>query len=334
MKKGLILFLFFVTSFCFAEQQALTGESITGENEQPQLVPEVRPNKTGSEKIEFSEKPQALQQNENFAFLSFSILTREKSVMISWKARPEGRNLILYRSTTAFSSITSLAEAVPIANITDDGLPFFDYPIPGIPYYYAIAEENEIASGKIQFINGINTINSPVEVFGSSEEKEKKHIAVQNRPIPLPFLNPSKHTKKRTEFFSSQTETIINALTAEKRDFREFIISSQRLEPYIFPDDKKTPDGGEGMELQRILNEHFYTKNWQKCKVELSNFLRIRRTSRVSARTHFYIGQTLFFQNIYDEALLEFLTAQDLYPSQAKEWAHYCLVELANFPKK
>ena len=329
MKKGFIIFLF-VVSFCFAEQAAFAEESLVGENELSQILPEVKPDKTGSEKIEFAENPQELQKNEDFAFLSFSILTREKSVMISWKAKPEGRNLILYRSTTGFSSISSLAEAVPIANITDDGLPFFDYPIPGIPYYYAIAEENEIASGKIQFINGINTINSPVEVFASPEEQEKKSIALQNRPIPLPFLNPEKQIKKRTEFFSSQTETLINALTAEKRDFREFIISSQRLEPYVFPDDKRTPDGGESMELQRILKEYFYTKNWQKCNVELTNFLRIRRTSRVSARTHFYIGQTLFFQNLYDKALLEFLTAQDLYPSQAKEWTHYCLVELAN----
>lgn len=329
MKKGFIIFLF-VASFCFAEKAAFADEGLIGENELSQILPDVKSDKTGSEKIEFAENPQELQKNEDFAFLSFSILTREKSVMISWKAKPEGRNLILYRSTTGFSSISSLAEAVPIANITDDGLPFFDYPIPGIPYYYAIAEENEIASGKIQFINGINTINSPVEVFASPEEQEKKSIALQNRPIPLPFLNPEKQIKKRTEFFSSQTETLINALTAEKRDFREFIISSQRLEPYVFPDDKRTPDGGESMELQRILKEYFYTKNWQKCNVELTNFLRIRRTSRVSARTHFYIGQTLFFQNLYDKALLEFLTAQDLYPSQAKEWAHYCLVELAN----
>ncbi|UTD07804.1 hypothetical protein E4N90_07530 [Treponema denticola] len=329
MKKGFIIFLF-VASFCFGEQAVFAEEGLVGENELSQILPEVTPDKTGSDKIEFAENPQALQKNEDFAFLSFSILTREKSVMISWKAKPEGKNLILYRSTTGFLSISSLAEAVPIANITDDGLPFFDYPIPGIPYYYAIAEENEIASGKIQFINGINTINSPVEVFASPEEQDKKNVAVQNRPIPLPFLNPAKQIKKRTEFFSSQTETLINALTAEKRDFREFIISSQRLEPYVFPDDKRTPDGGEGMELQRILNDYFYTKNWQKCNVELNNFLRIRRTSRVSARTHFYIGQTLFFQNLYDKALLEFLTAQDLYPSQAKEWAHYCLVELAN----
>ncbi|UTC65849.1 MULTISPECIES: tol-pal system YbgF family protein [unclassified Treponema] len=331
MKKGFIIFLFFVAAFGFAEEAPIGDKTVAGENELQQIMPEVRPDKTGSEKIEFSTQPQEEEKTEEFAFISFSILLREKSVMISWKAKPEGRNLIIYRSTSSFSSISSLAEAIPIANITDKGLPFFDSPIPGIPYYYAIAEENEIASGNIQFINGINTISSPVEVFGSVGDQNKKP---QNRPVPLPFLNLAKQPKKRAEFFSSQTETLINTLTAEKKDYREFIISSQRLEPYIFPDDKKTPDGGESMELQRILNDYFYTKNWQKCENELTNFLRIRRTSRISARTHFYIGQTLFFQNMYDKALLEFLTAQDMYPSQAKEWAHYCLLELANSPKK
>lgn len=318
MKKGFILFLFAISAICFAED----------------LSPQVRPDKTGSEKIEFSEKNQSEEKSEDFAFISFSILVREKSVMISWKAKPEGRNLILYRSTANFTSINSLAEAIPIANISDDGLPFFDYPIPGIPYYYAIAEENQLASGRVKFINGINTLNSPVEIFGSAEAQYKQQTALQNRPIPLPFLNPARKTNQRKEFFSSQTETIINSLTAEKRDYREFILSSQRLDPYIFADDKKTPDGGESMELQRILKEFFYTKNWQKCEAELNSFLRIRRTSRVSARTHFYIGQTLFFQNRYDKALLEFLTSQDLYPAQSNEWAHYCLLELANSSKQ
>ncbi|WP_245608816.1 hypothetical protein [Treponema putidum] len=196
MKKRIIIFLFsIISAFCFADEAGIN------ENELSQLVPEVQPDKTGSEKIEFSEKSQDQQKQEDFSFLSFSILTREKYVIISWKAKPEGRNLILYRSTTGFSSISSLAEAVPIANITDDGLPFFDNPIPGIPYYYAIAEENEIASGKIQFINGINTINSPVEVFASYEEQEKRKDAAQNRPIPLPFLNPEKQTEKEWNFF-------------------------------------------------------------------------------------------------------------------------------------
>lgn len=318
MKKGFIVILFIFSLKCFTEEDLI----------------QVSPDKTGSEKVESLSEVQIKEAQENFSFISFSILVREKSVMISWKARPEGKNLILYRSTSSFSSLASLAEAIPIANITDDGIPFFDYPIPGIPYYYAIVEENEIASGKIKFINGVNTINSPVEIFGSITENQKKHIQVQNRPVPLPFLNFEKQTKQKKEYFSSQTETVISALTAEKRDYREFAIASQRISPYIFPDDKKNPDGGESMELQRILKDFFYTKNWQKCKTEFNAFLRIRRTSRISARTHFYIGQTLFFQNMYDKALLEFLIAQDMYPSQAKEWAHHCLLELANSSKK
>jgi len=318
MKKGFIIFLFILGLKCFTEEELI----------------QVTPDKTGSDKIESLNEVPIQEIEDNFSFISFSVLVREKSVMLDWKAKPEGKNLILYRSTSSFSSLASLAEAVPIANITDDGLPFFDYPIPGIPYYYAIAEENEIASGKIKFINGVNTINSPVEIFGSTGEPQKIHSSAQNRPIPLPFLNLEKQVKRREAYFSSQTETIINALTAEKRDYREFVLSSQRISPYIFPDDKKNPDGGESMELQRILKDFFNTKNWQKCKNELDAFLRIRRTSRISARTHFYIGQTLFFQNMYDKALLEFLIAQDMYPTQANEWAHHCLLELANSSKK
>lgn len=273
------------------------------------------------------------QKNEPVFFTDFSVFVREKAAVITWKASVPNTSVFLYRSTNNFSSFISLADAVPIANITDTGIPYIDYPAAGIPYYYAIAEENQLASGNIKFIDGKNTLNAPIEILALGTETDQIKPVYETRPMPLPFLNPLKVEKKKTRFFSSQTESIIGSLTAEKRNYGEFAASSINIkkEPFIFADDKKNPEGGETMELQRILNESFIHKNWQKCEKELNNFLLIKRTSRVTARTRFYLAEALFFQNKYEAALLKFLTSQDMYPVQSAEWIRYCLLALANF---
>lgn len=310
----------------------LSAEDVTIRELEEETIPRVTPDKSGYQNITYGvgtgfDDP---KQNEPVFFTDFSIFVREKAVIITWKASAPNKNVFLYRSTKNFSSFISLAEAVPIANITDTGIPYIDYPAAGIPYYYAIAEENQLASGNIKFIGGKNTLTAPIEILALGTETARGESVYETRPMPLPFLNPLKIEKKKTIFFSSQTESIIGSLTAEKRNYGEAAASPVKKEPFIFADDKKTPEGGETMELQRILNESFIHKNWQRCEKELNSFLLIKRTSRVTARTRFYLGEALFFQNKYEAALLKFLTSQDIYPVQSAEWIQYCLLELAN----
>ncbi len=326
MKKNFILFFLCLSSLVFTEKNISPNED---------LLPKVKPNAEKNKRIQIispKEKPDTFDLSK-FHFISFSALAREKAIVVSWKASLQNTNLVLYRSTQPFTSFRSLSKAIPIANITDRGLAYLDYPVAGIPFYYAIAEEHQLASGNISFIDGKNTIDLPVEVMETYIPKKEKELKSTKRSIPLPYLNPKREHKKKKQYFSSQTENLISSLTAGKEDYREFLPASSRKKIYIFPDDKRNPNGGESMELQRILKDSFSSKNWKKCQKELENFLKIRRTSRVTARTEFYLGEVLFFQDQYDKALLKFLVAGDMYPKQSKEWAQYSLLELANISK-
>ncbi len=323
MKKLFILIFMGLFSFCFAENYSSPGED---------LIPAVVPKPEKNKQIQIIAPPQKLDNfdTSKFYFISFSAIAREKAVVISWKASRQNSNLVIYRSTKPFSSFISLSKAVPIASLKDNGMAYLDYPVSGIPFYYAIAEEHQLASGNVSFVEGKNTIALPVEVIELNPSKIKKRESNLSRPIPLPYLNPSGEYKKKKLYFSSQTENLINSLTAGNEYYREFLPASLRKKSYIFPDDKRTPKGGETMELQRILKGSFSQKNWKKCQKELEDFLKIRRTIRVTARTKFYLGEVLFFQNQYDKALLKFLLAGDMYPKQSREWAQYSLLELAN----
>ncbi len=326
MKKLFILFFMGLFALSFAEDDLSPNED---------LLPNVTPNLQENREVKLTDNTEEPENFDisKFYFMSFSALAREKAIVISWKASVQNCNLILYRSTQAFSNFASLSKAVPIANIRDTGIAYLDYPVSGIPFYYAIAEEHQLASGNISFIDGKTTIALPVEIIEMDDDLPKIKKQAKRRPIPLPYLNPSKKYQKKKQYFSSQTEGIINALTAGKQDYREFPSAALRRKIYVFPDDKSKPMGGENMELQRILKGSFAKKKWAHCEKELKDFLKIRRTSRVTARSKFYLGEVLFFQNKYDKALLQFLIAGDMYPKQAKEWAQYSLTELANITK-
>ncbi len=323
MKKIFILFFIGLCPLCFAQKDLSSEEN---------LLPNVTTNiqksngkRTVDNNIAFA--------NKEFSFISFSAIVKEKAVVISWKASMQNKNLIIYRSTQPFSNFSSLSKAIPIAAIQDRGSAYPDYPIAGIPFYYAIAEEHQLASGQISFVDGKNTILLPVEIIEMEDSSVELNKTEKRRPIPLPYLNPDKEYQKKVLYFSSQTEGIINALTAGKEDYRELSNTAIKRKIYIFPDDRRRPKGGETMELQRILRESCATRKWKLCERELKDFLKIRRTSRVTARSKFYLGEVLFFQGKYDEALLQFLIAGDMYPKQAKEWAQYSLVELSNIAK-
>ena len=60
----------------------------------------------------------------------------------------------------------------------------------------------------------------------------------------------------------------------------------------------------------------------------LENFLRIRRSTAVEHRAHFYLGQMYYLTGRYREALLEFLLARDSYYRPSEDWMADCFRRL------
>lgn len=273
----------------------------------------------------FLEKGNA--EKSSFEFLSFSVFVREKAAVIAWKTNKDNANLVLYRSSEPFNSAASLINAIPIANIEDRGLPFLDFPIPGIPYYYAILEESELAFGNIKFIHGKNTFNKPIEII-NSESEQISEFKIDPRPMPLPYLNFKKKTENKPKYFSTSTESIIAALSSENPIYKEYKRPAEKRSMTILPEEENSQKGGEALALQDIILNYFTARKWEKCETELKKFLSMRRTEKINYRTHFYLGQIYFFTGRYEKALMEFLYTKDLYPNISQEWIQYCLSEL------
>ncbi len=255
---------------------------------------------------------------------AFTSLVRNDAVIVTWKTDFKGTGLVLYRSTTPFSDMTSLAGAIVLSSFDETGTPYVDYPVPGVPYYYAILDESSVLSGNVSFVADENTNRVPVEV-SSGYAKFQKVGVPPVRPMPLPWLNPSSKLERPPYRFTRETEAMISSMTSKPGILREVPYRA-----YLFEIDTLASGAGEEFTLRKILESSFIPGKWDVAITELGRFLSIRRSSEVTARAHFYLGQAKFFSGSYSEALLEFLLVQDRYHVQARAWIHYVMERLSS----
>jgi len=255
-------------------------------------------------------------------FSSFDIMTRNDAVIITWKSTTDNRNLVLYRSTSPFAAFNSLVQAVVVATFEDTGTPYVDYPVPGVPYYYAVADEEMLRTGSVIFTAGGNTNRIPVEI-PSGFARIQRTLMPSLRPMPLPYLNPSRTAPGPAWKFGTATENMIRSLVASP-SARVPLRSPVRM-PFIFRSDLESAAGGEEHTLKTILEKTFSTRSWEAALAALEEFLAIRRTAETTARTHFYRGEAYYFTGDYRKALAEFLLAQDQYYNQSREWIRYTM---------
>jgi hypothetical protein len=250
---------------------------------------------------------------------TFDVITRNDAVIITWKSSLAGKNIVLYRSTSPFTDMTSLVQAILVSTLVDTGAPFVDYPVPGVPYFYAVIDEDTLRTGSVQFAEGQNTNRIPVEI-PASYARIKRSTLPSIRPIPLPYLNLSQNAETPKWHFSDKTEKIIQKVTAHP-----IVKKESAKNPFVFLSDKDSVSGGEEYNLKKILDTSFSSHTWNTAISDLNDFLAIRRTAETTARTHFYLGEAWFFSGNYRKALPEFLLSQDLYYNQANEWIQYTL---------
>jgi hypothetical protein len=249
-------------------------------------------------------------------------IVQEETVILTWQSVPRGRQLVMYRSTIPFTDMASLSSAIIVGTFSDAGGPYIDYPIPEVPYYYALADEQLIRTGEITFLPEETTTSLAVSVAASTVPAASRTM-LSVRPIPLPFLNilPRRET---ADIFSPD----VIAMLTELSDFTEQKPRSIPPEPWLFPGDTTPDSGGERYALSQIINGSFATGKWETAEAELTSFLSIRRSAEITAKVNFYLGESYYYMGLYEKALFKFLLTRDSYYSLARIWIQHTLAKM------
>jgi len=237
------------------------------------------------------------------AIEGISVQIQDGRVLISFSGADNSKNLILYRSINPIRRSEDLLSAMIIRSNAKS--PIIDYPLPGIPYYYAVVYEEELGMGLVRLQSGSN-VTRAVEIPAYS--------GIVPRSMPLPGLS----------FFPAPEKLTLDTEEAARAEasIKQQSGSRSRVVPEaaIFPEDLLQGATGEEYQLRSIVQGSFSFKEWKNAEEEFRRFLELPRGKNNKAKAHFYLGQVYYFQDKRREALLSFLNAQDTYPVETGFW--------------
>ena len=258
--------------------------------------------------------PGGLELNQETGVLSLEITAQEDRVIITF-AEKDVKNVALYRSTKPIYQVGDLEEAALIqTKITS---PFIDYPVPGIPYYYALITEEDLVRETLNGPIGQSTHSPAAIVPGRNSTKD---------PVELPSGRP--------EFYSDGSSTgsallpLVSVQTATR--WIDSSMESPPPEPVLPPQPKKPrafvrdlealPEGGDEYALVSVVRGPFADRNWEAARIEFIKFIALPGSLETKIRAKFYLGQCYYFLNEPREGLSEFLSIRDKFPIETEEW--------------
>jgi hypothetical protein len=249
-----------------------------------------------------------------------------------------GKDAVLYRSPRPIRTREDLVQSVIAGRGAQS--PFVDYPVPGIPYFYALILEEELSSGSILLGAGANVTASPVEVPPGSN-RIGFSLPAEIRPLPVPAMNAdpaknppsaplSEETLKALEVITGSFDTAVKEPGGMASPIGTSITRQIPFrEPDVFMEDLEMQTAGEQAQLGMIVQGSFSALNWEKTAEELRAFLSLPHSAPVTGRARFYLGQAYYFTGTFRESLSEFLAAHSAYPNESNPWIEMVLMRLS-----
>lgn len=258
----------------------------------------------------------------------------DASVVITFFSSLKNKTLNIYSSTKPILSSSSLLSATRLSSFPSSQTKYIDFPLPGVPYYYAVIDSDLLKTSSFSLTLGSNStkvpIELPLEVLGI-----KDLSGFQSRGKPLPFFNITSSIRDGAAIASSPFHLVqpypLSEKTAREADslliyYKPALKSG--MEQIILPIHKSDSLKEEDLYLKELVESTFNDRNWEEAETELKEFLRVKRNRDVEASARFYLGQSFYFQGRLREAFLEFLLADTL-REETLPWIDRILEDLA-----
>jgi hypothetical protein len=264
----------------------------------------------------------------------------DEAVQVTFTASNPDRELLLFRSNSPMLTTEDLLDAFAPLQLEKGTERVTDFPIPGVQSYYAVIDTEMFKLGRQELVPGENTTTQAAVVPVGVQRAALPPPAPAVRPaaedhaaVRLPYLQP-KHDGRIAASMPQRPEPL-DARTREA--VSRILASAPPLEPsqrsvVILPEDRNCPGAGESASLREILQEHLLAGDYRAAEAKLQGFLNLKRSAYTEARVRFYLAQAYYFQGLYEEALLEFVLAEEQLYGPVQPWLQSCFQHLWNKP--
>ncbi|AEE16423.1 hypothetical protein [Treponema brennaborense] len=249
------------------------------------------------------------------------------AITVTWRlpaAFAKTANVLVYRSTEPIAERETIKRDQPVAEAAPGTTSYRDTLPAYREYYYAVVLKTAdgtpydlILPSVNATIAGVRPENEvqPERIQPESASAREKITDVDPeglRDQPLPFLNMLPRPPERSTI-SAETEKAAVSLGSDSA-------GTPRMTPYVFRNDKIKTESGEDSMLYDIIQTYFIPAQYEAAGAAITDFLQIKRSSDVTARSIFYLGETYYYLGDYRDALSAFLNVQDDFPELAARW--------------
>ncbi|MBN1241499.1 MAG: hypothetical protein JXA15_02185 [Spirochaetales bacterium] len=266
---------------------------------------------------------------------SIAALARDDAIRVSWIADAPGSRLVLYRGVAPIVDVASLLVASTVASFQDREGFILDYPVPGIPYYYAIVDDEGLRTGRIVVSRGSNATTVAAEIPAGRYRVGLPDAAQASRSIPLPYLYLSRSVSPDGKPLLSSLELPprVPLSAAGEKVASELLgyavtVPAEAPELVVLPEDRVLQGSGDEYTLRLIAAERLLKEDWKAAADELSRYLSIRRDPSLEARARFYRGQALAMLGEERDAFFELLLAEPWVGGAGDAWVDWLLGRL------
>ncbi len=265
---------------------------------------------------------------------SLRAFAEDNSIELSFSSSRPNRSVIIYRSISPIHESTDLVPATAVTTLGSKENSYVDFPLPGVPYYYAAFDAEATKSGQYTFIPGENTLQSPVEIALTGTASLFSRGDDSKRITPLPFLLLNSGITSGSQIardfnYSRVTQELEDDTLSVWQSIESRLLRSGKpagsQSPVLLGIDTSRELTGEDYQLSLIVSSSFSstdpdTVDWGMIEKQLASFMSVRHSAKVTDRGHFYLGQIYYFQERYSESFFEFLMARDNYFIETQPW--------------
>jgi len=254
-------------------------------------------------------------------------------VTVTFRAARSGRTLVVFRNTAPITSTDALSASTGVTTVDSSTLRVTDYPVPGVPYYYAVFDSALVADARTKFVAGENVTGHPVEVPLGKQVSGMPSIPQNTaRQRPLPYLQLTRSLEDGTNLragtpsFPEKATLVPATQQAASLLLRGVVLPAEEpLSPDTLQVDRAAGSKGAAYTLSTIVNGVFAERKWEETVTLMQNLLTLPLSPDLAARAHYYEGQAYYFLGKKRQAALSFLFAREYYYSQANRWLNRIL---------
>ncbi len=249
-------------------------------------------------------------------------LLDEKRVEVVWQGVEGDIRYKIYRSTEVIDSPDKLDRASMLAVLSADEEKFIDETITKSgEYYYAVTVLDNAGEHKI-LVKDESYTSTPVKVMIKKPEKEKPPAQPIKKEKPLPQPETTK-TQELVEEKTISTQALETISTQEVKpqpavQTQKVSVSTQRAITTNIP--VVTEEINEELEFKKIINNYYYTKDYNTCINELKIFIKIAKDEELKARAELFMAKSYYYLHKYKKALKLFIKLRKKFPEECDFW--------------